>query len=720
MNPTNRHRCMAYFLSTIRGLLTWQRSSKRRGLPTIQLALLDRRLAKEALRLGGLSCLFTSSSVSFALQAPVGEQQPTKSPTATKKDASPEPLRQPLETWLGWIEAPETHMRWFLQFQKDSKGNLQGSSSTPEALTKPIPLSKLELAGDAWNLEWTDPITNQAWKYVGKKESADKVTGLLVIGPQTIAVPLVRVEQLPPETKETLGADIVWTDLQPSLGTNQSANPFDFRFRFYTQPPYTNDKPRILFDSVAKNLIGKPVEFRRDEDGTLEFSIPALQAEYRAVLAAEDTMAGTFRRKEVASPLEMKLWKPRGKGPATNKKDPSKASSAPTPAKQEAETVKREKASDTESVRITMDATRVDSTVRELAPNESAFVLDLNSQPGRRNRKATSPPAALGCTLTVPEAKASAPHPVVIILSTYGQQDRDGTQGEFKPYREIAQWLAGQGIASVRFDDRGVGGSSPPEADFTPTRSLDDLQSLLAYLAKDPRFDSNRIGLLGHGEGAATAVAAASTNSSIAFLVLLAPPGISGSDLLISQSKLLARLEGMAEQNQSIMESIQRKLHGLVQSSLSKDSALKEVQQLVQNHWEGLRASIEGEKTAAEWSQIRKQLETQLMSDYENLQSAWSKEFLFNEPATSWMLLQCPVLAVWGERDMQIIPEANRPKIESAVARGSTKSFRLEQIAGLNHWLQTAPPESNLEVEEKAPVSKDLLKVIENWVASQL
>jgi pimeloyl-ACP methyl ester carboxylesterase len=153
---------------------------------------------------------------------------------------------------------------------------------------------------------------------------------------------------------------------------------------------------------------------------------------------------------------------------------------------------------------------------------------------------------------------------------------------------------------------------------------------------------------------------------------------------------------------------------------LSKDSALKEVQQLVQNHWDGLKASIEGEKTALEWSQIRKQLESQLMSDYENLQSAWSKEFLFNEPANNWMLVQCPVLAVWGERDMQIIPEVNRLKIESAVARGSAKSFRLEQIKGLNHWLQNAPPESNLEMEENAPISKELLQAIESWVAAQL
>ncbi|MCU0717610.1 MAG: alpha/beta hydrolase [Pirellula sp.] len=708
MNPTNRHRCTAQLLST------FQCHSNRQPTPPSQ------PLTKNALRLGVLSCLLSCSPVSFAGEQPTVDQPPAVPTATTKSDAPVEPLRQPLETWLGWIEAPETHLRWFVQFQKDSKGNLQGSSLTPEALTKPIPLSKLDVSGDAWNLEWTDPITNQLWKYVGKKESTDKVTGLLVIGPQTIAVPLVRAGQLPPETKETLGADIVWTDSQPSIGANQSANPFDFRFRFYTQPPYTSDKPRILFDSVAKNLIGKPVEFRRDEDGTLEFSIPAIQAEYRAILAAEDTMAGTFRRKEAASPLEMKLWKPKGKGATDSKKESPKSSSVAPPPNSDSDASKKEKTSDAESVRITMDATRIDSSVRDLAPNETAFVLDLNSASGRRSRKSTPAPATLGCTITVPEAKQPNPCPVVILLSTYGQQDRDGTQGTFKPYREMAQWLASQGIASVRFDDRGVGGSSPPEPDFTPTRSLDDLQALFGYLSKDSRFDTKRIGLIGHGEGAATAVAAASTNPNIAFLILLAPPGVSGSDLLISQSKLLAKIEGMAEKNQSIMESIQRKLHGLVRASLSKDSALKEVQQLVQDHWDGLKASIEGEKTALEWSQIRKQLENQLMSDYENLQSAWSKEFLFNEPATNWMLLQCPVLAVWGERDMQIIPDVNRPKIESAVARGSAKSFRLEQIIGLNHWLQKAPTESNLEVEENAPISKELLQAIESWVAAQL
>lgn len=720
MNTVSTPRCPAHLLSTIRRKSSRHQSSLRRKPQNPPRLFRTILCAKVSFRIGLLGCLLGSCSVSTADDRPGGEQHPYSPTTASQNEIASESLLQTPETWLGWIEAPETQLRWFIQLQKDSKGNLQGTSSIPDVLTKSIPLSRLEVTSDAWNLEWIDPITNQTWNYVGKTETADKVTGLLVNGPQTIAVPMSRVERLPPETKETLGADIVWTDLQPTLGTNQSANPFDFRFRFYSQPPYTSDKPRILFDSVAKNLIGKPVEFRRDDDGTLEFSIPAIQAEYRAILAAEDTMAGTFRRKEMASPLEMKLWRPKAKVPPSAPKEAPKTSRALSEPNQETDPSKRANVSGAESVRVAMDATRFDSSIRELAPNESAFVLDLQAQSGRRNRKSSVPPATLGCTLTVPGSKQSSPCPVAILLSTYGQQDRDGTQGEFKPYRDIAQWLAGQGIASVRFDDRGVGGSSPPEADFTPTRSLDDLQALFSYLTNDPRFDSKRIGLLGHGEGAGIAIAAASTNANIAFLILLAPPGVSGSDLLISQSNLLARMEGMSEQNQSIMESIQRKLHGLVRASLSKDSAKKEVQQLVLNHWEGLKASIEGDKTAVESAQIRKQLENQLLFDYENLQSAWSKEFLFNEPATNWMLVQCPVLAIWGGRDMQIIPKVNRPKIESAVARGSTKSFRLEQIAGLNHWLQNVSPESKLEVEEKAPVSKDLFRVIESWVAAQL
>lgn len=648
--------------------------------------------------------------------------QPPASPVVESNSSAnaPDPLRQPLETWVGWIEAPETHLRWFVQFQKDSKGVLQGSSSTPEVQTKPTPFSKLEVTKDAWKLEWTDPVTKQVWTYVGNQESANKVTGLLVIGPQTIAVPLVRAEQLPAESKETLGADIVWTDSLPSLGASSSANPFDFRFRFYTKPPYTEQKPRILFDSLAKNLIGKPVDFRRDEDGTLEFSIPSLQAEYRAILASEDMMAGTFRRKELANPLEMKLWKPEGKTVPSPKKEKTPEPMPNSPSTAESSAPANTKKAEQDSVRITMDSTRADTSTRDLAPNESAFLLDIRGRGIRSTRKSDEPPAFLACTLTLPETKSSAPVPAVVLLSTYGPQDRDGTRGTFKPYRDLARWLANQGVASLRFDDRGVGASAPPDNQFTPSKSIEDLQAVLAYLAKNPRIDAKKIGLLGHGEGAGTAVLASSTNPAISFLVLLAPPGVAGSELLLSQSRKLAVLDGMAPKNQSLMESIQRRIHSLARASLSEEAAIAEVQQLVIEHWEDLKLSVEGNKTAAEWAQLRKDLESQLLSDYENLRSPWSKEFLFNEPAPSWMLLRCPVLAVWGERDLQIVPEVNRPKIEESIARGSAKSIRLEQLRGLNHWLQPAPNDSTRESEENTPISDELLRLLESWIANQL
>ena len=677
--------------------------------------------AAQAFRYALASCLLGVPLCQAALgeypifQPPAAPASESNSPATTA-----DPLRKPLETWIGWIEAPETHLRWFVQFQKDSKGVLQGSSSTPEVQTKPTPFSKLEVANDAWKLEWTDPVTMQIWTYVGNQESANKVTGLLVIGPQTIAVPLVRAEQLPAESKETLGADIVWTDSQPSIGASSSANPFDFRFRFYTKPPYTEQKPRILVDSLAKNLIGKPVDFRRDEDGTLEFSIPSLQAEYRAVLASEDTMAGTFRRRELANPLEMKLWKPKGKTALSPKKEEAPQPTTNSQSKAEAAAAANTKKAEEDSVRITMDSARADTAARDLAPNESAFLLDIRDRKIRAGRKSDEPPAFLACTLTLPETTSSSPVPAVVLLSTYGPQDRDGTHGTYKPYRDLARWLANQGVASIRFDDRGVGGSAPPDSQFTPTKSIEDLQSVLAHLAKNPLIDAKKIGLLGHGEGAGTAVLASSTNPAISFLILLAPPGVSGSELLLSQSRKLAVLDGMAPKNQILMESIQRRIHTLARASLSEETAIDEVQQLVIKHWEDLKQSVEGEKTAAEWTQLRKDLESQLLSDYENLRSPWSKEFLFNEPAASWMLQRCPILAVWGEQDLQIVPEVNRPKIEEAVARGSAKSIRLEQVRGLNHWLQPAPNDSTREWEENTPISDDLLRVLESWIAIQL
>ena len=181
-----------------------------------------------------------------------------------------------------------------------------------------------------------------------------------------------------------------------------------------------------------------------------------------------------------------------------------------------------------------------------------------------------APEVKLAGTLTVP--KNAGPHPAVILITGSGAQDRDETIFAHKPFFVIADYLTRRGIAVLRVDDRGVGGSSGP-ADADSSDFAKDVQGGIAFLKTRQEIDPNKIGLLGHSEGGMIALMIAAESKDPAFIVLLAGSTIPGKDILYGQGAALLKAAGASEADLAAQRKMQETLFAILSKSKNNDAA---------------------------------------------------------------------------------------------------------------------------------------------------
>ena len=150
----------------------------------------------------------------------------------------------------------------------------------------------------------------------------------------------------------------------------------------------------------------------------------------------------------------------------------------------------------------------------------------------------------------MPEGRG--PFPAVILISGSGAQDRDETIFQHKPFLVLADMLTRRGIAVLRVDDRGVGGSSGSIATSTSEEFAGDVEAGIAALKSRPEIDGRKIGLMGHSEGGLIAPIVAARSRDVAFIVLLAGTGLPGDEIMMMQGKLIGKVMHAATTRSSI------------------------------------------------------------------------------------------------------------------------------------------------------------------------
>ena len=315
----------------------------------------------------------------------------------------------------------------------------------------------------------------------------------------------------------------------------------------------------------------------------------------------------------------------------------------------------------------------------------------------------------LAGTLTLPPGKG--PSPVVLLISGSGPQDRNEIIYNHRPFLVLADYLTRQGIAVLRVDDRGVGKST---GDFSQATSEDFASDVLAgieYLKTRKEINPEQIGLIGHSEGGLIAPMVAVKSLDVAFIVLMAGTGLTGEEILYLQGALISRAMGVSEEDIAKNRQFNEKIFSLIKEEKDEKTIEEKLRQMFMDDWADLN---EEEKSRIGVS------EEFLNAQLQNLLSPWYRFFLAYDPKPTLTKVKCPVLAINGEKDLQVPPKENLNAIEGALVAGGNKNFIVKELPNLNHLFQTAQtglPAEYAKIEET--ISPESLKIISDWILEQ-
>jgi pimeloyl-ACP methyl ester carboxylesterase len=302
----------------------------------------------------------------------------------------------------------------------------------------------------------------------------------------------------------------------------------------------------------------------------------------------------------------------------------------------------------------------------------------------------------LAATLTLPPGPG--PFPAVLLITGSGPQDRDEAILGHRPFLVLADYLTRRGIAVLRADDRGVGKSGGAFGTATTVDFATDAEAGVAYLRTRPEIDAKKIGLVGHSEGGVIAPLVASRNPAVAFIVMMAGSGVPGDEIIVAQTTLMSQVSGLGADQVEKNSALERQILAIVKEE--KDDAALAVK---------LRDALQGTVRPEDMEQQIKALS-----------APWYRYFLTYDPVPALKRVTCPVLAINGERDLQVPPKQNLPAIRKALESSGNTRVEVVELAGLNHLFQSAKtglPGEYAQIEETmSPVA---LELIAGWIKKQ-
>ncbi len=317
---------------------------------------------------------------------------------------------------------------------------------------------------------------------------------------------------------------------------------------------------------------------------------------------------------------------------------------------------------------------------------------------GTWTQSGQSVPLTLAGTLTQP--KGEGPHPAVVLLSGSGPQDRNSEVFNHKLFHVLADHLTRQGIAVLRYDERGVGDSGGAFEGATSEAFATDAAAAVRFLQNQPTVDRDAIGLLGMSEGGLVAPLVHTRHEPVAFLVLLAGPAVSGADIIVEQSARIAAAQGASSTAADSIRTVQRRLMDAVRSAPDSAALADRVRPLL-----------------SERGASSEQIDSQL----DQLASPWFRFFVQHDPASTLRQVDVPVLALYGSRDLQVPPEQNVSPMRTALGTSPSDDTTVRVLDGLNHLFQ--PADTGLPTEYAqidTTMAPAALQSVSDWIRSRM
>lgn len=311
----------------------------------------------------------------------------------------------------------------------------------------------------------------------------------------------------------------------------------------------------------------------------------------------------------------------------------------------------------------------------------------------------TSQPAGvkIACTLTLP--RSGGPFPGVILITGSGPQDRDEAVFGHRPFLVLSDHLTRKGLAVLRCDDRGVGGSGSGPPGATTQDFVDDVLAGVTLLKAREDIDPARIGLIGHSEGGLIAPSAAVRSKDVSFIVMMAGPGLPGDEILEAQGALMMKVDGVGEDEIARVRAINRRVYAILKEE--RDDAAAEAR---------VRTEL------AAMPDLTPEVDRQMKA----MMSRWFRHFLTHDPRPTLAKLKVPVLAIAGERDLQVPAKENIAAIRSALEGAGHEDHTLLILPGLNHPFQECNTGSLTEYASiEQTISPVALESISGWILAR-
>lgn len=305
---------------------------------------------------------------------------------------------------------------------------------------------------------------------------------------------------------------------------------------------------------------------------------------------------------------------------------------------------------------------------------------------------------SLAGTLTLPSG--AGPFPAAILIAGSGPQDRDENVAGHRPFLVLADHLTRKGIAVLRYDKRGIAKSTGNYDQATTEDFAGDASAALAYMKGRREIDGKKIGLIGHSEGGLIAPMLASRSSDVAWVVLLAAPALKGEDIMLLQSELILKAAGFDEGRIDKARDFNKQSYVLARQEKDPEVLEAKLTDLVDST--GMSTTLPP---------------TMLKPQARMMTSPWFRFFLDYDPVPALKKTQCPVLALNGDKDLQMAPKENLAEIQKALEEGGNKDFQTKELPGLNHLFQHAPTGSPTEyggIEET--FASEALTSISDWI----
>jgi len=312
----------------------------------------------------------------------------------------------------------------------------------------------------------------------------------------------------------------------------------------------------------------------------------------------------------------------------------------------------------------------------------------------------------LAGTLTMPQEGEN--FPAVIMITGSGGQNRNEELLGHKPFLVIADYLTSNGFAVLRYDDRGIAESKGNYSTATTEDFVKDVLSAVEFLKTRGEINHSKTGLIGHSEGGMIAPMAAVQSDDVAFIVLMAGPGIPGDSILYLQGELIQRAEGTSEEEIQKSTRVQRKIFKMIQE-INDDGVLKnKIEEIFKEEY-----ALLSEEDKSKMGDPEVYLQMQMKT----ITSPWFKHFVKYDPVPVLKKVKCPVLAINGEKDLQVPPKENLSAIEDALKRGGNKNYETKMLPGLNHLFQTSKTGAVSEYGQiEETISPVALETMLNWL----